>query len=157
MMPVLEHIALSVADIEKSISFYRDLLGMEIVEKIECPSESNLGKIVGLPHCGAKIVKLRSGHIILEMFEYLSPRGNKISPETTQADNGFTHLGFASNDIHVDYKRLKGHGVKFYSEPIEYRPNVWNAYFYGPDGETCELRQFVAAKSIAIDSNQEKK
>jgi catechol 2,3-dioxygenase-like lactoylglutathione lyase family enzyme len=146
----LEHIALSVADIEKSVSFYHGLLGLEMVERIECPSESNLGKIVGLPNCSAKIVKLRSGHIILELFEYLMPRGHKMSSAITQADNGFTHLGFASNDIHADYKKLKDHGVKFYSEPIEYRPNVWNAYFYGPDGETCELRQFTAAKSIAI-------
>ena len=29
------------------------------------------------------------------------------------------------------------------SVPIEYRPGVWNAYFYGPDGETCELRQIL--------------
>jgi hypothetical protein len=34
-------------------------------------------------------------------------------------------------------------GVVFYNEPIEYRPGVWNAYFYGPDGETCEMRQSV--------------
>jgi 4-hydroxyphenylpyruvate dioxygenase-like putative hemolysin len=56
---------------------------------------------------------------------------------------GLTHLGFASTDIHEDYQRLRQQGVKFYRPPIEYRPHVWNAYFYGPDGETCELRQFT--------------
>jgi catechol 2,3-dioxygenase-like lactoylglutathione lyase family enzyme len=146
----LEHVALSVADLERSIAFYHGLLGLEMVERIECPAGSKLGTIVNLPNCIAKIAKLRSGHIILELFEYLAPRGHKISSTVTQADNGLTHVGFASSDIHADYKKLKGHGVKFYSEPIEYRSNVWNAYFYGPDGETCELRQFAAAKSITV-------
>jgi len=61
--------------------------------------------------------------------------------DRTQADHGFTHVGFTSKDIHADYARLKGRGVVFYNKPIEYRPGVWNAYFYGPDGETCEIRQ----------------
>jgi len=24
---------------------------------------------------------------------------------------------------------------------VEFRPDVWVAYFYGPDGEVCEIRQ----------------
>lgn len=139
----IEHVALSVADMERSVSFYGKVLGLEVIERIECPAESGLGKIVGLPGCSARIAKLRSAHVILELFEYLSPRGAKIFPNRSQADNGFTHLGFISKNIHADYARLKKQGVKFYSEPIEYRPGVWNAYFYGPDGETCELRQLV--------------
>jgi len=138
----LEHIALSVSSLQRSICFYRDLLGMEMVEIIECPPEHRLGDIVAIPRCSARLAKLKSGQTILELFEYLAPRGKAISSDRTQADNGLTHLGFASRDIHSDYKKLKEHGVKFYSEPIEYRPNVWNAYFYGPDGKTCEKRQF---------------
>lgn len=139
----LEHIALSVSDLDQSIGFYRDLLGMEVVEIIECPPEQGLGDVVGIPGCSARIAKLKSGQTILELFEYLKPRGRQIPPDYTQADKGLTHLGFASSDIHSDYKKLREHGVKFYNEPIEYRPNVWNVYFYGPDGETCEIRQFT--------------
>ena len=139
----LEHIALSVSDLQRSICFYRDIVGMEMVGIIECPPEQGLGNVVGIPGCSARIAKLKSGQTILELFEYLKPRGRQIPSDYTQADNGLTHIGFASGDIHCDYKKLKEHGVKFYSEPIEYRPNVWNVYFYGPDGETCEIRQFT--------------
>lgn len=139
-----EHVALSISDLERSISFYTNLLGFEKVAILECPREQGLGNIVGIPGCSARIAHLRLGEMILELFEYLSPRGERIPPDRTQADNGLTHLGFSSKDIHADYKRLQEQGVKFYSEPIQYRPHVWNAYFYGPDGETCELRQFTA-------------
>ena len=141
MMPVLEHIALSVSDIERSIRFYRDLLGLELVLRIECPEESKLCEVVALPQCSARIAKLKSGNIVLELFEYQHPRGNTIATNKTQADHGFSHIGFASADIHGDYERLRKQGVKFYGSPVEYRLSVWNVYFYGPDGETCELRQ----------------
>lgn len=141
MTTVLQHIALSVADIERSIAFYRDVLGLELVERIECPADSRLGEVVGLPGCSARIAKLRSGSVLLELFEYQAPRGETVDPRRTQADHGLSHLGFTSRNIHDDFERLKQHGVRFYSPPIEYRTGVWNAYFYGPDGETCELRQ----------------
>ena len=138
-----EHVALSVADIERSIHFYRDLLGMKTVEVIDCPQEQGLGDIVGIPSCSARIAKLKLGEVILELFEYIDPRGRKIPSDRTQADNGLTHIGFFSKNIHDDYEMLIKNGIKFYTEPIEYRPNVWNAYFYGPDGETCEIRQYT--------------
>jgi glyoxylase I family protein len=137
----LEHIALSVSNLERSMAFYRDLLGLEPDCIIECSSDQKLGCVVGLAGCSARIAKLKSGNVILELFEYLNPRGRRIPPDRTQADNGLTHLGFRSNDIQADYRKLKGQEVRFYGEPIEYRPGVWNVYFYGPDGETCELRQ----------------
>ena len=138
-----DHAAMSVSNLEKSSAFYVDLLGFEKSEIIECPPESGLGNIVGLPGCRARIAKLKQGALILVLFEYLDPRGRPLTPDHTQADLGLTHLGFASTDIHEDYQRLRQQGVKFYRPPIEYRPHVWNAYFYGPDGETCELRQFT--------------
>lgn len=137
----LEHVALSVSDLERSRTFYTTLLGFEYVETIDCPPERNLGRIVGIPGCTARIVKLKSGALILELFEYLDPRGRPMAVDRTQADLGLTHLGFSCTDIHAEYDRLVRNGVRFYSPPIEYRPHVWNAYFYGPDGETCEIRQ----------------
>ncbi|MGD0227495.1 MAG: VOC family protein [Terriglobia bacterium] len=138
-----DHAALSVSSLEKSMAFYVDLLGFEKSDVIECPPEGGLGNVVGLPGCRARIAKLKQDALTLELFEYLDPRGRPLTPDRTQADLGLTHLGFTSADIHADCQRLRQKGVEFYSPPIEYRPHVWNAYFYGPDGETCELRQFT--------------
>ncbi|MDD5707641.1 MAG: VOC family protein [Kiritimatiellae bacterium] len=135
-----EHVAMSVADLERSVAFYVDLLGFEQTDVIECPASGRLGEVVGLPHCSARIVKLRHGNLTLELFAYASPRGRPAT-DRCQADLGLTHLGFATTDIHAEYERLRGKGVTFYGPPVEYRPRVWNVYFYGPDGETCEFRQ----------------
>lgn len=137
----LEHVALSVADLERSMDFYCGLLGFELDCIIESRDGGKLGEIVGLPGCRARIAKLQSGAMILELFEYLAPRGRRLPSGRSQADHGFTHIGFSSPDIMADFQKLKAADVKFYGEPIEYRPGVWNVYFYGPDGETCELRQ----------------
>ena len=79
--------------------------------------------------------------MMLELFEYQGPRGRAIPQDRTQADQGFIHIGLRSTDTRADHDRLKGRGVQFLHEPIEFRPGVWIAYFRGPDGEVCELRQ----------------
>jgi len=137
----LEHVALSVSDLETSLAFYRELLGFEVERIIESPPEMGLGRVVGLPGCSARIAHLRNGPLMLELFEYTRPRGKPVASTRTQADTGFTHLGFSSADTRADYRRLKEQGVAFLGEPVEFRPGVWIVYFRGPDGEVCELRQ----------------
>ena len=141
MIQSLDHPALSVADLESSLAFYRDLLGFSVVRIIESPPSMRLGDVVGLPGCAARIANLQLGGTMLELLEYQSPRGRVIPADRTQAAQGFSHIGLRSTDTRADHDRLRAHGVKFIHEPIEFRPGVWIAYFLGPDGEVCELRQ----------------
>ena len=141
MITKLEHAALSVASMERSLRFYRDLLGFKVIRTIEPRPDAKLGVIAGIPDAKAHIVHLIFGEAMLELFEYVEPRGKPIPTDRRQADHGLIHLGFKSDDACTDYKRLKARGVEFLSEPVEFRPSVWVVYFRGPDGEVCELRQ----------------
>ena len=149
MITKLEHMALSVADMQRSLEFYRDLLGLELVRELDCGPNSQLGTVVGLPKCCAKIAHLICGETMLELFEYTDPRGNPLPPDHRQADQGLVHLGFQSNDTRGDYERLKSADVHFISEPVEFRPGVWIVYFHGPDGEVCELRETPGGQTTA--------
>jgi len=141
MIKGIDHIALSVSDLERSISFYTEIFGLEVIRVIECPPEKGLGKIAGVPGCSARIAHIKSGETMLELFEYRRPRGKSLPSDRSQADIGFIHIGFTSTDARADYKRLKSLGIETFSEPVEFRPGVWLFYFYGPDGEVCEVRE----------------
>ena len=135
----LEHAALSVSDLDRSIAFYRDHLGMRLSRVIESDANSKLGEIVGLPGCRARIAHLESEKGMLELFQYLKPRGR--IRRRNQADLGFSHVAFATADVHAEYERLRAAGVRFFGAPVEFRPGAWVVYFQGPDGEVGELRQ----------------
>lgn len=139
MITQLEHTALSVAHLDRSLAFYRNILGFQLVRIIEPRDDTLLATITGLPEARARIAHLQLGNQMLELFQYLQPRGQAAA--RTQADYGFNHIGFRTDDARGDYRRLQGLGVEFLSAPVEFRPGVWVAYFRGPDGEVCELRQ----------------
>ena len=137
----LEHVALTVSDLERSITFYRDVMGLILKRVVEAPPEKRLGDINGLPGCSARIAHLYSGDFMLELFEFLHPKGDPTPRKRTQADVGLVHIGFRTSNIHADSAELKELGVELFGDPVEFRPGVWVVYFFGPDGEVCELRQ----------------
>jgi catechol 2,3-dioxygenase-like lactoylglutathione lyase family enzyme len=141
MLKGIEHVGLSVSDLDRSIAFYCEKLGLKLVRRLDFPSDSRIGELNGMPSSAAKVAHLESEKAMLELFEYVKPRGKPIPSGAKQADNGYIHMGFTSSDTRADYVRLSRNGVEFFGEPVELRPNVWIAYFRGPDGEVCELRQ----------------
>ena len=90
----IEHVGLSVADLDRSLAFYRDLLGLKVVRIIEDNPQAKLGEIVGMPGAIARIAHLESAGSMLELFEYQNPLGKEIPKDRTQADHGFIHIGF---------------------------------------------------------------
>ncbi|MBD3420419.1 MAG: hypothetical protein GF398_09910 [Chitinivibrionales bacterium] len=150
----IDHVALSVSNLQRSIDFYRNLLGAEVIRILECDPESLLGKVVGMPGCRARIAHCQIGDTMLELFEYVSPSGKPVDEHSLQADKGWIHLGITSDDVNTDYARLKEKGVAFLSEPVEFRPGVWIVYFRGPDKEVCELRQTPPGDSDTHNESQ---
>jgi catechol 2,3-dioxygenase-like lactoylglutathione lyase family enzyme len=141
MITGMEHAALSVSNLERSIDFYCGILGMEHLRTIDAAPEMGLGRIVGIPGAAARIAHLASRTMMLELFEYRDPTGRPIPADQKQADHGFIHVAFTSTDVRSDAQMLRSHAVDFVGEPVEFRPGVWVLYFYGPDREVIELRQ----------------
>lgn len=140
MIRKLEHIALGVSDINRSLKFYRDLLGMKVVFETDL-SDDKIGRINGIIGSKCKITHLQIGETILELIHYYALPIDKFSINSSQCNRGFIHIGFNVTDIHTHVKELKEKGIEFLGELVELRPGTWCAYFRGPDGEVCELRQ----------------
>jgi lactoylglutathione lyase len=143
------HFSFTVSDIEQSILFYRDVLGMELVHTQE-QANAYTRRLVGYEDAHLKVAQLRikvgtpsrSGHM-LELVEYVAPRGVKV--DTRTKNTGTAHLAFEVDDIHAEYARMAGLGVRFRSEPVAIEAGInkggFTCYFLDPDDITLEMMQ----------------
>ena len=140
MIKCLGHVGLGVSDMDRSLAFYRDMLGMGVLMDLDI-SDDRIARVIGVPGAKCRIVHLKLGDNVLELFRYSEPLGKNRTKQLQQYDQGLIHIGFEINDFHNHIAELKKNNIEFLGEPVEFRPNVWIAYFRGPDGEVCEFRQ----------------
>ncbi len=138
----VNHTSFTVSDVDRSVSFYRDL-GMKLISLAERDS-GFAEKITGIPGAHLKVAYLRApdGNQ-LELIQYFSPPGTKLDNRTHNV--GSAHLGFNVDDLRGMYSVLKDKGVLFKSPPMEVPagPNKGNlaVYCVDPDGFTLEFVQ----------------
>lgn len=147
MLRAINHAGITVADLERSIVFYRDLLGLSLLDVFERTTE-DIGAVVGYPGARLRIAMLRvpGDDVRLELLQYLEPPGVPTHPETR--DPGTGHVCFAVDDIHALHGRLAQAGFPARSaRPVEltHGPHrgVIALYLRDPDGYTVELFQPV--------------
>jgi len=136
------HTSFTVSDVERSLAFYRDLLGMELISLAE-REPAFAEKVTGIPGAHLKIAYLQAPGHRLELIEYLHPPGKRLDLRTNNI--GCAHVAFNVDDLHALYADLKAKGVPFKSPPMEVAagPNKGNlaVYFTDPDGITLEFLQ----------------
>ena len=111
------HTGITVSDLDRSIAFYRDDLGLELVTRWES-SQPYLRTVVGFPDAELRIALLRvpamatgvSGHHI-ELLEYRTPRGQRGDARTCNPGNA--HVAFVVEDLDRVYADLSARGVRF--------------------------------------------
>ena len=91
MFTRMDHVGISVKDMDKAIEFYRDVIGMEI--SLDREFDAPLAQITGLENARARIVHMRLGESVIELFDYKHPHGRDPRPDHKQADYGLIHLG----------------------------------------------------------------
>ena len=135
----LDHIAIGVSDMEQSLRFYRDILGMVVIHDRNVCDDS-IGKVIGVSGAKCRIVHLALENAFLELFEYYEPKGTNIARSLNQYDHAIIHFAFNVENFEETLLRLKENSVDFIADPIEFRPGIWCIYFRGPDGEICAIR-----------------
>jgi lactoylglutathione lyase len=138
----VHHTGLTVRDLDRSVAFYRDLLGCSVVME-QSKVGGYLAAIVGYPDVSVRMAHLRapSGELVIELFEYVSPP--TIDVELEPAKVGNAHLCFLVPDLDAVYARLVPTGVSFFSPPVVVDTGA-NAggkglYLRDPDGIVLEL------------------
>jgi catechol 2,3-dioxygenase-like lactoylglutathione lyase family enzyme len=142
MIKLLHHTGISVTDIDRSIRFYCNLLGMKLEWRIDHKQGEVFEKVVGLKNVDVSYAMISGWGGRIELFQYHSPEGQPYPPDKPVCDKGITHLGFQVEDIDGLCETLVAQGVRFNSSPLTIRPGVKAVYFHDPDGVTLEFVQY---------------
>lgn len=138
------HVGLHVSDIERSIRFYRDVVGLDEVER-RVRDEEYLGVLTGYPGLRMDtclVVDPASG-LMIELLQVLSASGARVEPAT--ANPGSTHICFVVDDVDAIYRRAIESGHESVNEPVTPTAGRWkggrSVYLLDPDRIRVELVQ----------------
>ncbi len=141
MIRGIHHTAISTADLERSIGFYRDLLGFEMVMDFSWPEGTeNMNATHELEETSGRVVLLKAGNAMIELFQFETPTPKPLDPDRRLCEHGITHFCIDVDDIDLEYERLKAAGMRFHCPPVDYG-SVKTTYGRDPDGNVIELQE----------------
>lgn len=148
LVSAVKRVSIFCRDLNKSLAFYRDILGMRVIED-KTVSGPFIGKLINLPSCTMRIVYLQADPAfdagLVGLFAVTDPK----LPEAPRPTPGQIHWGqgsFVFSTIHGDqiYAALQKNGYQFLTPPTPYTKAKDDAYmkagiytemiFYDPDG-----------------------
>ncbi len=129
-MPRIGQIGIRCRDLEKSVRFYRDILGLEEYARLESG--------------GTRIAALRGGPVELELIA----TDPKEKPLEVEGRAGLNHFAFYVRNLDQMLDDLRKKGVKIVGEPRDFSKDIRTAFFEDPDGVRVELVQFSGARDL---------
>ena len=141
----IDHSAITVANTERSLHFYRDLLGMA-VESSSLHEGEIQALLDGLPEATVQVTSLRpvGGDIGIELLDYYAPANGRPTPSSWKScDIAHLQIELVVNNIEEGLEVLKQNGVQIVSSRmVSFTTN--SAYRQGclvkdPDGHAMLL------------------
>ena len=136
------HTGFTVRSIARSLAFYRDLLGFELVFQWN-PQAAYIGELVGYPTVDlhGAILRVPGSDVFLELLEYRGIPEKSVDMANGNIGNG--HIAYYVDELLPLYERLKAAGVASVSPPVTptIGPNRGGkaVYMIDPDGFRVEL------------------
>ncbi|MDZ4102260.1 MAG: VOC family protein [Hydrogenophaga sp.] len=115
------HTMVRVTDLEASLKFYRDALGLEVVRIREVPQGRFTLAFLAAPGDHSAQIELT----------------HNWDPETYTGGRNFGHLAYLVDDIYATCERLQAHGVTILRPPRD----GYMAFVRSPDNISIELLQ----------------
>lgn len=148
----IESISVPVADMERSVAFYRDVLGFTQVAEREVGGDG-YEHLYGVFGARIRIVTLKLGEETLNLEQFIAPRGRPMPVDSRSNDRWFQHIAIIVADMDRAFAWLRGKQVEFASPGPQLLPQ-WNAnaggisafYFRDPDGHYLEVLHFPPGK-----------
>lgn len=151
MLDQIAHVGLTIKDMNATIKFYQDILGLTLSGDMtmEGPAVSILTQI---PDAKLRVVYFQSSQSIhtvpIELIEFIGDH-YESSPYDTLNHVGLSEVCFLTQNIDETYHMLKQKGVKFLSEPQYFDLSDQGygkskvVYFYDNNGIVLELMEEI--------------
>jgi lactoylglutathione lyase len=119
----LLHTRYRVNDLERTVKFYRDILGLEEVKRHKSPRGSEL-----------VFLKAPGSEELIEITHYPAAGPAQVQPD-------LTHLAFEVSSLAEFEKHLARHGLKYSDGPTTTSTGSTFAFIDAPEGYEIELIQ----------------
>ena len=143
----IEHTGLVVKDLDKQLTFYRDVLGLKVIREGESIAPPG-GDHTGINGVRRKLVFLGDdcGEHQLELVYYVdpaSPPGNPLG----QNQVGSIHLCFRTENLQNRYENLLQQGVRFLTPPrLTQGKRSCLCYAQDPEGNWIEFKEVLSGQ-----------
>jgi catechol 2,3-dioxygenase-like lactoylglutathione lyase family enzyme len=151
----VESVGMTVSDLDRAVDFYTGVLGFEKVSEVEVAGDA-YEQLEGVFGLRMRVARLRLGEEIVELTQYLAPRGRPIPVDSRSNDRWFQHVALIVRDMDEAYGWLREHKIQHASTGPQTIP-AWNMgaagirafYFNDPDGHVLEVLSFPPDKGLA--------
>ncbi|HWY41717.1 MAG TPA: VOC family protein [Chthoniobacterales bacterium] len=142
-----DHTGITVSNLERSLAFWRDVLGFEFSHSAHQTGERP-EQITGVKGADVKLAVLKtpSGHKI-ELLEYFAP-ADRRRVDLRPCDIGHVHVALIVDDLDAVLQKIAASGWKGAGKPqtLKSGPNAGKRVVYvrDPDGTTIEFMQIAS-------------
>ncbi|MBM0744838.1 VOC family protein (plasmid) [Phormidium sp. CLA17] len=148
----VESVGMTVSDMDQAVDFYSNVLSFKKVSDVEVLG-AEYEQLQGLFGVRLRVVKLQLGNELIELTEYLTPKGRPIPIDSRSHDRWFQHIAIAVRDMDTAYQHLRKYKVQHASTAPQRIPDSNQAaagirafYFKDPDGHNLEIIYFPPGK-----------
>ena len=138
------HTGLTVSDLEKSIAFFRDVLGFEVSDRIEAKGPF-FEELVGVPGAEMVVAYVEAPGHTIELLQYVKP-DERRKTDLRPCDTGFVHMAFEVEDLDAVVAAVTDAGLEPFSPPLTSPRKRRVVYTRDPDGHVLEFMQPAPAE-----------
>lgn len=154
---VLNQTMLRIRDPERSVAFYRDVMGMSLLDRYDFPALAFSLYFMGYPQ--GEVPTERAARIkwIFEqpaLLELTHNWGTELDPDFEYHNGnaeprGFGHIGLSVPDVHAACRRFEQMGVEFVKRPDDGAMKGL-AFVKDPDGYWIEILSAAGLRDLIL-------
>lgn len=129
------HVGFTVSDLETTVEFYRDVLGLEVLDRFEVSGQA-FETVTGLEGASGRFAHLDAGDVRLELVEY-EPAGEPLE-DSDLNQRGAAHVGLTVDDLESVSAGLPDE-VETLSDPQTTASGTTLCFIRDPEGNLVEL------------------